>query len=313
MSNKLGHKIYNLNIDFVGLRYIAFTLSVLMLLASIGSLAVQGLRFGLDFTGGTLVELHYAVAPQLGEVRSQLEAAGYEQFIVQNFGSSHDVLIRMNQGFAPEVGEQVRSLLAQQASDQVTLTRAEFVGAQVGEELRDQGGIGILVAMLGIMVYVGLRFQFKFALGSLSGLAHVAIVLLGFYSLFRIEFDLTLLGATLAVIGYSINDTIVVYDRIRENFRLSRETDAAQIINASINQTLVRTVVTSLSTLLVVVALYIWGGDMIRDFALALMVGIVVGTYSSIFIAGVLLLNLKVTREDLAVPVKEGILDDGRP
>lgn len=314
MTSKISSKLLNININFIGLRFVAFGLSAILLLVSIGSLATQGLRLGLDFTGGTLVELHYASSPNLEEVRNQLEAAGYEQFIVQNFGSSHDVLIRLNQGFSPEVGEQVRTLLDSKSSDEVNLTRAEFVGAQVGDELRDQGGLGMLVAMLCIMVYVAIRFQYKFAVGSVLALVHDVIILLGFFSVFRIDFDLTVLAALLAVVGYSINDTIVVYDRIRENFRKVREGTVSELINVSINQTLIRTTITSLTTLLVVVALFLLGGEMIRNFALALMVGIIVGTYSSIYIAGTLLLSMKVTREDLAIPIKEGVLEeDGRP
>src|SRR5690554_49451 len=314
MTSKISSKLLNININFMGLRFVAFGLSAILLLVSIGSLATQGLRLGLDFTGGTLVELHYASSPNLEEVRNQLETAGYEQFVVQNFGSSHDVLIRLNQGFSPEVGEQVRTLLDSKSSDEVNLTRAEFVGAQVGDELRDQGGLGMLVAMLCIMVYVAFRFQYKFAVGSVLALVHDVIILLGFFSVFRIDFDLTVLAALLAVVGYSINDTIVVYDRIRENFRKVREGTVNELINLSINQTLIRTTITSLTTLLVVVALFLLGGEMIHNFALALMVGIIVGTYSSIYIAGTLLLSMKVTRDDLAIPVKEGVLEeDGRP
>lgn len=314
MTNKISSKLLDININFISLRFIAFGLSAILLLVSIGSLATQGLRFGLDFTGGTLVELHYASSPDLEEVRGHLEIAGYEQFVVQNFGSSHDVLIRLNQGFSPEVGEQVRSLLDAKDAQKVDLTRAEFVGAQVGDELRDQGGLGMLVAMLGIMIYVAFRFQYKFAIGSVLALVHDVIILLGFFSVFKIDFDLTVLAALLAVVGYSINDTIVIYDRIRENFRKVRDDTVAELINLSINQTLIRTTITSLTTLLVVVALFLLGGEMIRNFALALMVGIIVGTYSSIFIAGTLLLTMKVDREDLAIPIKEGVLeDDGRP
>lgn len=314
MTSKISSKLLNININFMGLRFIAFGLSAILLLVSIGSLATQGLRLGLDFTGGTLVELHYTSSPNLEEVRSHLDTAGYEQFVVQNFGSSHDVLIRLNQGFSPEVGEQVRSLLDAKDAQKVDLTRAEFVGAQVGDELRDQGGLGMLVAMLCIMVYVAFRFQYKFAVGSVLALVHDVIILLGFFSVFRIDFDLTVLAALLAVVGYSINDTIVVYDRIRENFRKVREGTVDELINLSINQTLIRTTITSLTTLLVVVALFLLGGEMIHNFALALMVGIIVGTYSSIYIAGTLLLSMKVTRDDLAIPVKEGVLEeDGRP
>lgn len=314
MSKKLNSLLLNINIDFMRYRRPAFFLALALILISLGSLATQGLRLGLDFTGGTLVELHYAEAPELESVRAELVAAGYEQFVVQNFGSSHDVLVRLSEGFSPEVGEQVRSLLNASTSSEITLTRAEFVGAQVGEELRDQGGLGMLVALICIMIYVAFRFQYKFALGSVLALFHDVIILLGFFSLFRIDFDLTVLAALLAIVGYSINDTIVIYDRIRENFRTVREGSAKDLINLSINQTLLRTTITSLTTLLVVVALFIWGGDMIHNFALALIVGILVGTYSSIYVAGTLLLNLKVTREDLAIPAKEGVLEeDGRP
>lgn len=314
MSKKLNSLLLNINIDFMRYRRPAFFLALALILISLGSLATQGLRLGLDFTGGTLVELHYAEAPELESVRAELVAAGYEQFVVQNFGSSHDVLVRLSEGFSPEVGEQVRSLLNASTDSEITLTRAEFVGAQVGEELRDQGGLGMLVALICVMIYVAFRFQYKFALGSVLALFHDVIILLGFFSLFRIDFDLTVLAALLAIVGYSINDTIVVYDRIRENFRTVREGSAKDLINLSINQTLLRTTITSLTTLLVVVALFIWGGDMIHNFALALIVGILVGTYSSIYVAGTLLLNLKVTREDLAIPVKEGVLEeDGRP
>lgn len=314
MTSKISSKLLDININFMRLRFIAFGLSAILLLISVGSLATQGLRLGLDFTGGTLVELHYANSPNLEGVRDQLEVAGYEQFIVQNFGSSHDVLIRLNQGFSPEVGEQVRRLLATQDSKGVELTRAEFVGAQVGDELRDQGGLGMLIAMLCIMVYVAFRFQYKFAVGSVLALMHDVIILLGFFSVFRIDFDLTVLAALLAVVGYSINDTIVVYDRIRENFRKVREGTVDELINISINQTLIRTTITSITTLLVVVTLFLLGGEMIHNFALALMVGILVGTYSSIYIAGTLLLSMKIDREDLAIPIKEGVLEeDGRP
>ncbi|WP_114417148.1 protein translocase subunit SecF [Marinospirillum perlucidum] len=305
-------KLLNINIDFMRARRLAFILSAVLLLASVGSLATQGLKLGLDFTGGTLVELHYQEAPDLPQVRDQLEAAGYENFVVQNYGSSQDILVRLSQGFSPQVGEEVRSLLGDENS--VELRRAEFVGAQVGEELRDQGGLGMLVSLLCVMVYVAFRFQYKFALGSVLALGHDVLLLLGFFSILRIDFDLTVLAALLAVIGYSLNDTIVVYDRIRENFRTVREGGPMKLINLSINQTLIRTTITSLTTLLVLFSLLIFGGEMIHNFALALIVGVLVGTYSSIYIAGTLLLSLKVSREDLALPVKEGVLEeDGRP
>ena len=313
MPKAISHKLLNIDINFMQARRIAFVLSAALILVSIISLATQGLRFGLDFTGGTLVELNYAQAPDLEEVRGQLVAAGHEHFVVQNFGSSRDVLVRLSQGFSPEVGDEVRSLLAQ-GDIEVELRRAEFVGAQVGEELRDQGGLGMLVALICVMIYVAFRFQYKFALGSVLALAHDVILLLGFFSLFRIDFDLTVLAALLAVIGYSLNDTIVVYDRIRENFRTVREGGPKELINLSINQTLIRTTITSLTTLLVLFSLLIFGGEMIHNFALALIVGVLVGTYSSIYVAGTLLLALKISREDLALPIKEGVVEEeGRP
>lgn len=313
MPHMLKQKLLNIDVDFMRFKNWALLLSAALIVISLVSLATQGLRFGLDFTGGTLVELSYPQAVDLDGLRSQLTQAGYEQFIVQNYGAATDVLIRLNQGFSPEVGEQVRSLLA--AGDAgVELRRAEFVGAQVGEELRDQGGLGMLMALIGVMIYIGFRFQFKFAVGSVLALAHDVILLLGFFSVFQIDFDLTVLAALLAVIGYSLNDTIVVYDRIRENFRMSRSGTPQELINLSINQTLMRTTITSFTTLLVLFALLFLGGDMIHHFAQALIVGVVVGTFSSIYIAGSLLLTLKISREDLALPIKEGeVEEEGRP
>jgi len=313
MSSKISAKLLNIDINFMKARKLAFIFSAALLLISIASLATQGLKLGLDFTGGTLVEVSYAQAPDLEAVRGHLATAGYEHFVVQNFGSSRDVLVRLSQGFSPEVGEEVRSLLSSGDVD-VELRRAEFVGAQVGEELRDQGGLGMLVALICVMIYVAFRFQYKFAVGSVLALAHDVILLMGFFSLFRIDFDLTVLAALLAVIGYSLNDTIVVYDRIRENFRTVREGGPKELINLSINQTLIRTTITSLTTLLVLFSLLIFGGEMIHNFALALIVGVLVGTYSSIYVAGTLLLGLKVSRDDLALPVKEGVVEEeGRP
>lgn len=314
MSNQLSNKMFNLNIDFMRLRNISFVLAIAMTIISLGALAVNGLRFGLDFTGGTLIELHFDEAPSLDEARQQLELAGYDQFVVQNFGSSRDVLVRLNQGFSPEVGKEVQQILETQLPGDVELTRAEFVGAQVGDELKEQGGLGILVALLGILVYVGFRFQFKFALSSVITLFYNMLVMFGFIALFRLDFDLTVLAAVLAIIGYAINDTIVVFDRIRENFRLIRGGTVIELINTSINQTLVRTAITSLTTLLVVLSLLFLGGEMIHNFALILAVGIVVGTFGSIFVASPLLILLKLDREDLTLPVKENPEEiDGRP
>lgn len=290
-------------IDFMGQRYLAYTLSGIMLLVSIGAVLFQQLNLGLDFTGGTLIEVRYAVAPSLDAVRQTLEAAGYRDVSVQTFGASHEVLIRLQQAFDAEVGEQVVSLL-RAGGDSVDLVRAEFVGAQVGEQLRDQSGIGLLVALGMVMIYVAFRFQYKFAIGAALSQLHDMLIVIGVFALFQLEFDLTVLAALLAVIGYSLNDTIVIYDRIRENIRKSRTEDMRVVFNDSINQTLSRTMMTSISTLIVLVALLFLGGDMLRNFSIALIVGVVVGTFSSIYVASALLLAFKLERRDL-IPVKK--------
>lgn len=300
------------HLDFMGKRTLALIASAVLLVISIGSLAIQGMQFGLDFTGGTLVELRYQSAPELAQIREQLEQAGYADVTVQNFGTATDILVRLQQGFSPDVGDQVRSLLQAQQAHPIELVRSAFVGSQVGEELREQGGLGMLLALGVVMLYVAFRFQYKFAVGAVLALIHDVLILLGIFSLFQLEFDLTVLAAVLAVIGYSLNDTIVVYDRIRENFRMLRVEDAAEITNLSLNQTLSRTLVTSLTTLLVLLALFFVGGDLIHNFALALIIGISVGTYSSIYIAGSALLALKLTRQDLIVPI-QGEVEDERP
>lgn len=292
-------------IDFMGKRKIAAALSILAVLVAIGSLAFKGLVFGLDFTGGTLVEVEYKIAPDLNQVRTQLTDSGYEKLTVQNFGADTAVLVRLAQGFSDTVGEEVLTALKANGDD-VTLKRAEFVGAQVGEELREQGGLGLLFALGIVMVYVAMRFQLKFSFGAVVALAHDVIITLGLFSLMSWDFDLTVLAALLAVIGYSLNDTIVVSDRVRENFRKMRKGSSEEIINVSLNQTLSRTIVTSLTTILVLVALYLFGGEMINGFSKALLIGVLVGTYSSIYVAGNVLLALGVSKEDLVVPVKEG-------
>ncbi len=291
-------------IDFMGKRKVAAILSIVFVLVSLGSLAFKGLVFGLDFTGGTLVEVEYNVAPNLSDVRSQLTDSGYEKLTVQNFGADTSVLVRLSQGFNDKVGDEVLSVLKTGGAD-VELKRAEFVGAQVGEELREQGGLGLLFALGIVMVYVAMRFQLKFSVGAVVALAHDVIITLGLFSILSWDFDLTVLAALLAVIGYSLNDTIVVFDRVRENFRKMRKGTSEEIINISLNQTLSRTLVTSLTTLLVLLALYLFGGEMINGFAKALLIGVMVGTYSSIYVAGNAILALGVSRDDLVVPVKE--------
>ncbi|MFG6137962.1 protein translocase subunit SecF [Halomonas sp. B23F22_10] len=293
----------NRQLDFMGKRRLAFIASGLMLLASVAALLINGLNLGLDFTGGTLVEVRYATAPALASVREALEAAGFQDVAVQTFGASTEVLIRLQQAFDAGVGDQVVDLLKQGGAS-VELVRAEFVGAQVGDQLRDQSGMGMLVALGIVMLYVAFRFQYKFALGALLALIHDVVIVIGAFALFGFEFDLTVLAAVLAVIGYSLNDTIVVYDRIRENIRKSRIDDMPAIFNEAINQTLSRTLATSGTTLLVLLALVTLGGDMIHNFAVALIIGIGVGTFSSIYVAAALLLPLKLSREDL-IPTKK--------
>ncbi|MCL7941894.1 protein translocase subunit SecF [Halomonas sp. ATCH28] len=296
--------LVNRQLDFMGRRRVAFAISGLMLLVSIAALLFQQLNLGLDFTGGTLVEVRYAVAPSLDAVRQVLEGAGFRDVSVQTFGASTEVLIRLQQAFDPDVGEQVVNLL-RNAGDEVELVRAEFVGAQVGDQLRDQSGMGLLVALGIVMLYVAARFQYKFAIGALLALLHDVIIVVGLFALFQWEFDLTVLAALLAVIGYSLNDTIVVYDRIRETIRKSRIDDMPTIFNEAINMTLSRTLATSGTTLLVLLALLLLGGDMIHFFAIALIAGVVVGTFSSIYVAAALLLAVKLDREDLIPPKKE--------
>jgi len=304
----------NKQINFMGKRKIAAIFSIVLIIASIASLSVKGLALGLDFTGGTLVEVEYEVAPDLEEVRSLLTNGGYEKLVVQNFGSQTAVLVRLSESFNDKVGGQVVTSLSSTGQN-VELKRAEFVGAQVGEELREQGGLGLLLALGIVMLYVALRFQLKFSVGAVGALIHDVIIVVGCFSIFNWDFDLTVLAALLAVIGYSLNDTIVVSDRIRENFRLLRKSSPTEVINISLTQTLSRTLVTSLTTLLVLVALYLVGGEMINGFAKALLIGVVIGTYSSVYVASNVLLAMGITKEDLIAPEieEDGQEVDDRP
>ncbi|WP_203300948.1 protein translocase subunit SecF [Marinobacter sediminum] len=295
--------------DFMGFRKIASVLSIALLVASVVLLAVRGLDLGMDFTGGTSVEFEYAEAPVLEEIRTTLDAAGYDQFVVQNFGADTTVLVRLAEAGNDELAVEVtKALKADGAS--LELVSSEFIGSQVGEELREDSGLGLLLALAVVLIYVGMRFQFKFGIASVLPLAHDVIIVLGVFSLFQWTFDLTVLAALLAVIGYSLNDTIVVADRIRENFRKMRVGDSWHIINTSIHQTISRTINTSGTTLVVLFALYLFGGEAINNFALALIIGVVVGTYSSIYVSANLLLAFGVSREDLALPSKEGAATD---
>ena len=294
----------------MGVRKIAAAFSIVLILISIGSLAFQGLKLGLDFTGGTLVEVSYENSANVGDIRRTLNDQGYQDVIVQHFGSEQDVLVRMSESYRANIGDEVLVALQESSSEKVELRRAEFVGAQVGEELRDEGGLALLLALAVVMLYVAARFQLKFSVGAVVALVHDVVIILGIYSVFQFEFDLTVLAALLAVIGYSLNDTIVVADRIRENFRIIRQMQPIDIINRSLTQTLGRTMVTSLTTLLVLIALLWVGGEIIHLFALALTIGVVVGTYSSIYVAANVLLVMNVSREDLIPPETEEEIDD---
>ncbi len=299
-------------INFMAPARVAAVLSLLLVFGSIVSLSVKGLVLGLDFTGGTQIEVGYDRDVDLESVRSELKFAGFDNPTVVYFGAQDDILIRLQA--QPEAGmdEQIVSVLSQNG-DNVSLRRLEYVGPQVGEELRDEGGLGILAALLVVMLYVSVRFQYKFAIGAVVALVHDVIITLGIFSFLAIEFDLTVLAAVLAVIGYSLNDTIIVFDRIRENFRLLRVGDAVEIINESLTQTLIRTLFTSLTTLLVLFALFIFGGELIHNFATALIIGIVVGTYSSIYVAANILLLLSIARKDLVPSEKPEEEFDGLP
>ena len=298
-------KVYN----FMGFRRYALAFSVFLLLGAIASLYFQGLQLGLDFTGGTQVEVGYKTPASVEKLRAQLESHGFEKPVVVHFGSDRDVLIRL-QG-EPEQGLSDRVYEALQSNGEtVELRRVDYVGPQIGEELREDGGLGMLAALITVMIYVALRFQLKFSIGAVLALAHDVIITLGFFSVTRLEFDLTVLAALLAVIGYSLNDTIVVSDRIRENFRKIRDTPAAEIINESLSQTLWRTLNTSFTTMLVLISLFFLGGELIHNFAIALMVGVAIGTYSSIYVAATVMLAMEIDREDLMVPEKGELVDD---
>lgn len=299
--------------DFLGKRHIATAFSAILLAVSLVSLFVNGINYGLDFTGGTQMEVYYSEPADLDEVRGVLEQEGFQNYEVVNFGSERDVLIRIQDTggadvdpqVAAQTGDRVVALLRQASDDEVELLRSEYVGAVVGEQLREQGGLGMLTALGMVMIYIALRFQFKFAVGAVAALAHDVIITLGFFSVLQLDFDLAVLAAVLAVVGYSLNDTIVVFDRIRENFRILRRTEPVDTINTSITQTLDRTLMTSGTTLLVLIALDVLGGQALEGFSNALIVGIVIGTYSSIFVAANILLTMQISKEDLMPPAKE--------
>lgn len=316
ITEYMGKRVFK----FMRWRQLAAAFSIALVVASIAALVVNGLQFGLDFTGGTQVEVGYENAPRIEDVRSQLVDAGYAGATVVRFGSDNELLIKLPPEVAEEqtqrsvrdeeatesIGDKVVDVLRQRADGGVELRRVEMVGPQIGEELRDDGGLGMLFALFVVMAYVALRFQYKFSIGAVVALGHDVIIVLGFFALFKLDFDLTVLAAVLAVIGYSLNDTIVVSDRIRENFRKVRKASSEEIINISISQTLGRTFMTSFTTLLVLWALQFFGGELIHNFSLALIVGVVVGTYSSVYVAANMLMLLGITKEDMMPPVKEG-------
>ena len=300
-------KIY----DFMKYRKYALIFSLVMLVVSIWSLATKGLVLGLDFSDGTQIEVGYETPADVSEIRNNLESAGFSNPIVVHFGAETDVLIRLQGEPDQELASKILDVLRSE-DDEVDLRRIDFVGPQIGEELREDGGLGMLTALIIVMIYVAIRFQLKFSVGAVIALVHDVLITLGIFSLSRLEFDLTVLAAILAVVGYSLNDTIVVSDRIRENFRKIRNVPSADVINESLSQTLWRTINTSLTTFLVLLALFFLGGELIHNFSIALMVGVAIGTYSSMYVAASLMLALKIDRNDL-VEVEEGELVDDLP
>ncbi len=294
------------NLKFMKYRRLASAISISIFLISILSLSLRGISLGLDFSGGTLIEVSYSSPVSLESIREDLETNGYLDSQVVNFGTNLDVLIKVaDQSGNSSVGEDIFNILSNEGVP-INLKRVEFVGPQVGDELRDQGGLGMLIALFMILMYVAFRFQYKFALGAVAALGHDVVIILGIFSIFSWDFDLTVLAALLAVIGYSLNDTIVVSDRIRENFRTERVLDPEDLVDLSLNQILGRTIVTSFTTLLVLFALFIFGGELIRGFSLALILGVIIGTYSSIYVVANMLMSLNLSKEDLAVPEPEG-------
>jgi preprotein translocase subunit SecF len=305
------------HIKFMARRKLAMILSLSVILISIISISFQGLNLGIDFTGGTLVEVGFEHPVDLPQVRAELANDGFGDATVQHFGTSKDVLVRL--ASQEEVGSAELSNRAFASLSKVTeggkaeLRRVEFVGPQVGDELTENGGLAMLYALIGILIYVALRFEYRFAVGSVIALIHDVVITIGLFSLFQIEFDLPVLAAVLAVIGYSLNDTIVVYDRIRENFRKMRKGKPSEIVDVSLNQTLSRTIMTSTTTLFVLIALFVFGGQIMHGFALALIFGIVIGTYSSIYVASSAVLMLGISKADLMPVQKEGVELDSEP
>lgn len=298
-------------INFVGNRKYALIFSAILLVVSIASIGFQGLKFGIDFTGGTLIEIGYEKTADLEDIRSKLTSANYKGTNVQYFGSDTEVLIQLEPQTVSSA--KLSSSIIRMLGDDLDVRRVEFVGPKVGEELTNDGGLAMLYALIGILIYVAFRFEYRFALGSIAALVHDVIITIGIFSLLQIEFDLTVLAAILAVIGYSLNDTIVVFDRIRENFLSTRHIESGPIVNDALNQTLTRTLMTSLTTLIVLLALFYLGGEVIHSFAGALIIGVVIGTYSSIYVASSMILALGISKEDMLPSEKEKKEIDARP
>lgn len=301
--------------DFLAKRRMAFIISAVLIVASLGSLALRGLSLGVDFTGGTIIEVGYSQAVELPPIRQALLDSGYDGALVQHFGTARDVMIRLapQEGVnSAELSNHLLALLRDISDAEIEMRRIEFVGPQIGEELTEDGGLAMLFALIAIMIYVTMRFEWRFSLGSVAALVHDVIITIGLFSILQLDFDLSVLAAVLAVIGYSLNDTIVVFDRIRENFRKMRKASPEQVINISLNQTLSRTLMTSITTLLVLIALFVFGGETIHGFATALIFGVLIGTYSSIYVASPITLALGVSRSDLMPVQKEGAEGEGQ-
>jgi preprotein translocase subunit SecF len=305
-------------IDFMGKRKIAFATSAILITLSIVTLFMRDLNFGLDFTGGTLIEVSYQTAPEISDVRSNLASAGMNDAVVQTFGAASDIVVRIPLSAVEgesdaEISTVVLAALQQGVEDEVVMRRVEFVGPQVGDELKEQGILAVVYALIGIFLYVMMRFQWRFSVGAVTALVHDIIITMGVLAILQVEFDLTVVAALLAVIGYSLNDTIVLFDRIRENFPRLRKASPLEVVNTSVNETLSRTLMTSITTLLVLIALFIFGGEIIHAFAFTLIVGVLVGTYSSIYVASTTLLELGVSKFDLLAVEKEGAVLDQAP
>ncbi len=304
------------NINFIGNRKVALVFSGILMIISIGSLAIRGLQMGIDFTGGTLIEIGYQKAADLNVLRNTLDTQGFDDATVQNFGTAKDVLIRLkpHEGISSaDLSTKVLEAINKTTTEPASIRRVEYVGPQVGDDLAEDGFLALLYSTIAILIYIAWRFEWKFSTGAILATVHDVVVTLGLFSILGLEFDLTVLAAVLALIGYSLNDTIVVYDRIRENFRLLRNKTTEEVMNISVNVTLSRTIMTSLTVILVLVSLFFLGGEIIHNFSIVLLFGVFFGTYSSIFIASPMALMLGISAEDLMIPVKEGSIVDDRP